>query len=249
MRRLAILRTGTTAEPVRRIHGDYDRWFIDGLPQGRFAIEVSDVTGGRIPSLGDVAGVIVTGATSAAYDHEPWMDSLSGLLARAESIGVPVLCVCLGAQLLAQARGGRIVRNPEGWEIGAVDIDLTPAAAEDPLLSGLPRRIRVLATHEDSIEELPPGATRLAGNASTPVQAFRAAPGLWGLQFHPELRPDVLARLIELRREALTLDARRQKRSDPDGHVDRLLEELARREPCEGLSILRRFADLCDDGR
>src|SRR5262245_44339220 len=130
MRRILILKTGDTARDVSAVHGDYDRWFTDAIARPGLEYEILDVTRSAPPDLpprgaDGLAGIIVTGSVSAAYRAEPWMPALERFLARAESWDRPVLCVCFGAQLLAHARGGRVVLNPEGWEIGAIQMRQT----------------------------------------------------------------------------------------------------------------------------
>lgn len=244
MKRILILRPGRTAPEVSRIHGDYDRWFTDAIGSGRCAFEVCDVTREEIPRLRPFSGVIVTGSTCAAYRPEPWMTRLTAFLAELDPQGTPVLGVCFGAQILAHARGGRVLLNPKGWEIGGVSIRTGPAAGDDPLFAGLKPVFGALATHEDRIEELPPGAVPLAGNTQTPIQAFRIGTRLWGVQFHPEATREVLSMLIRLRAEQLTRDAAAQGAA-AEGHVTRLLASLGPVQVDEGRGILENFVTVC----
>ena len=131
--------------------------------------------------------VVMGGPMSAASDQDfPTRQAELLLLQRALGIGLPVLGICLGAQLLALAAGGRVFPGARGPEIGWGDVDLTPAAADDALLSDLPGRMRVLHWHGDTFD-LPPGAQHLASSAVYPQQAFRMGACAWGLQFHLEV--------------------------------------------------------------
>ncbi len=92
----------------------------------------------------------------------------------------------------AAARGGFVGRG--FWpEIGVRDVFLTDAGRHDPVFGGLPGRFPVLAWHEDSFK-LPRGAVPLAGSIAYQHQAFRFGASAYGLQFHPEVRPDDLDR-------------------------------------------------------
>jgi len=252
MRRLLILKTGDTARDVAAIHGDYDRWFIDAMPGAGLKPEVVDVTRAGVPERDDggpdgVAGIIVTGSVSAAYRAEPWMPPLERYLRETEAHGRPVLCVCFGAQLLAQARGGQVTLNPAGWEIGSALMTLTGAARHDPLMAGLPRQFRALCTHEDRIARLPAGCELLAGNENSPVQAFRAGSRTWGVQFHPEATAAIIEMLIRLRAAGLTRDAVAQG-LPAEGHVDRLVETLRQPGIDQGRGILDNFVRICREG-
>ncbi|WP_406129726.1 gamma-glutamyl-gamma-aminobutyrate hydrolase family protein [Streptomyces canus] len=98
---------------------------------------------------------------------------------------VPVLAVCLGAQLLAAAAGGRS-RPGSGPQIGWDEVRATSAAHADPLFAGIPEHLPVLHWHGDTMD-LPAGATLLASCDRYPVQAFRVGGSAWGLQFHLEV--------------------------------------------------------------
>jgi GMP synthase (glutamine-hydrolysing) len=102
--------------------------------------------------------------------------------------------VCLGAQLLAAATGGSVVRGRVGPELGLCRIYLDGSrTATDPLLHGLPIA-NAVQWHWDEVLALPPGATLLARGATYPHQAFRVGEHAWGLQFHPEARASMVRR-------------------------------------------------------
>ena len=246
--RLLIVRTGSTAAEVQRSHGDYDRWFRDALARHDLAFDLCDATREPIPELTTHVGVLVTGSVKSVLRPEPWMESLAAFLRGADRLGVPVLAVCFGCQALAAARAGKVARSPSGWEIGAVEVALTREGRLDPLFEGQPSPMPVLATHEDRVESLPPGSVRLAGNDSAPNQAFRVGESVWGVQFHPEATPAILRELIQLRRGLLEEDAR-GRRLPTEGHVDRLLERLARFDPGPSRRLLDRFVRLCLEQR
>ncbi len=242
--RILIVRTGSTAPEVQRDHGDYDRWFKDALSGHDLAFDVCDATRSAIPDPSFHAGILVTGSVKSVLMPEPWMEALGAFLRKAERLGAPLLGVCFGCQMLAQARGGRVVLSPSGWEIGAVEVALTETARLDPLFEGWRSPIPALATHEDRVERLPPGGVPLAGNASAPIQAFRAGERVWGVQFHPEATPGILRDLILLRRDRLEAGARARGAAS-EGLVDRLLEGLERFDPRPARHLLDNFVRLC----
>ena len=183
--------------------------------------------GDRVPD--DAAGldglVVMGGPVSATSDDDfPSRRSELALLADALDRGVPVLGVCLGAQLLALATGGSVRAGTAGAEIGWASVELTAASDTDPLLAGTDPRPNVLHWHLDTFD-LPPGATHLASSARYPNQAFRVGERAWGLQYHLEVdRPAVEGFL------AAFADDARAAGADPEAiweATDSALEALA----------------------
>lgn len=149
-------------------------------------------TGGTAP-LPDIAwfdGAIVLGGSLGA--HEPSLLEAESWIREAVRRGTPLLGICLGGQMLARALGGFVERGSRP-EVGIVDVFLTEAARRDSLFCNLPRRFPALAWHEDAFR-IPQGAVPLAGSIAYEHQAFRFGASAYGLQFHPEVRPDDLGR-------------------------------------------------------
>ncbi|MGZ8649779.1 MAG: type 1 glutamine amidotransferase [Solirubrobacteraceae bacterium] len=143
--------------------------------------------GEPLPALGDVDGIISFGGGQSVLDleHDPALQAEARLLGDAVAAGVPALGVCLGGQLLAHALGAQIRRAPRRT-VAWVRLDARPAAAGDPLFSGLGSPVAALHWNEDAFT-LPAGATELLAGASPGVAAFRAGERAWGVQFHPEV--------------------------------------------------------------
>jgi GMP synthase (glutamine-hydrolysing) len=106
---------------------------------------------------------------------------------------MPTLGICLGSELLARATGAWVGQLPVP-EIGWGAIELTDAAAEDPVFSALPAQFEGLIWHHYA-HELPEGAVALAHSAAS-LQAFRLGDSCWGVQFHPEVTEPQLGRWI-----------------------------------------------------
>jgi GMP synthase-like glutamine amidotransferase len=106
---------------------------------------------------------------------------------------VPTLGVCLGAQLLASAHGGLVERSTSGPEIGPGLVARRDAADNDPLFKYVPLLPDVVQWHSDEITELPIGAVLLAASTRYAHQAFRLGDRAWGLQFHIECDPAMIA--------------------------------------------------------
>jgi len=141
---------------------------------------------GPWPSLEEVAAMVPFGGAMNCdqVDRYPFLARERALLEEAIARDVPVLGVCLGAQLLVRAFGCPVFRAPRR-ELGFPKIALTPFARDDPVLGGLPEGVRFFQWHEDAFAE-PPGATVLARGDDGGIQGFRHG-SRWGVQFHPEV--------------------------------------------------------------
>jgi GMP synthase (glutamine-hydrolysing) len=145
------------------------------------------------PTLGDAVALVVMGGPQAAYDDAvPFLAAELALIRRAVASGAPVLGICLGAQLLARAAGGRVAPAARP-EVGAGLVVKRDAAVSDQLFGPLPFMPDVIQFHGDEVVDLPPGAMLLAAGTSTEVQAFRVGPRAYGLQFHIESGPATVA--------------------------------------------------------
>jgi GMP synthase-like glutamine amidotransferase len=139
---------------------------------------------------GDYAAVVTFGGGMHADQEEshPWLAQEKRLLGRAIELDVPVLGVCLGAQLLAEATGAS-VRRSSVPEIGWSEVETTEHAHTDPLLAPLAPRFRALEWHSYEFP-LPRGAVPLARSA-TCLQAYRVGDHAWGIQFHAEVTAEI----------------------------------------------------------
>jgi GMP synthase (glutamine-hydrolysing) len=137
----------------------------------------------------DAIAVFGGGMNVRDVDRLPWMRAEIELLRDALQDRVPVLGVCLGAQLLAAAAGAEVHRSPSP-EIGWFDVARTEEGAADPLLGRLPARFLAYEWHSYAFA-LPAGSVELARSAAC-SQAFRLRDHAWGVQFHPEVIPAIV---------------------------------------------------------
>jgi GMP synthase (glutamine-hydrolysing) len=144
---------------------------------------VKPLAGQPLPAPDEVAGAVVLGGPMNVDEVErfPALAAEREWLAEAVRGELPLLGICLGAQLLARALGAE-VRAGEGPEIGFAPVAVSDSG--DPLLGGLAPSTEVLHWHGD-VFDLPDGAQSLASSALTEHQAFRAG-NAWGVLFHPE---------------------------------------------------------------
>lgn len=153
--------------------------------------------GGQLPLLDEFNFLVVMGGPMSANDDAkiPWLAAEKQLIADALRERKVILGVCLGAQLLAQVMGARVYRNREK-EIGWFPVQLTPEAAASRFFCGLPQRMKVLHWHGETFD-LPPGTVHLAESDLCRNQAFEIGGRVLGLQFHLEVLPEGLEKLVE----------------------------------------------------
>lgn len=201
-----------------------------------FTIDSINAQSDRLPnSIEQFAGIVILGGPMAVYDDFGYLVEEQALVRKAIKSGIPLLGVCLGSQLIAQATGGRVYKGPKK-EIGWHDVSLTPAGSSD-VFRGLGSRVRVFQWHGDTYD-LPRDAAVLARSEFYP-QAFRVGSAI-GIQFHLEVDDALIERWTqeykaELEREDLQMDdilprpgdinALEQKCVQVYGNFSRLIKE------------------------
>lgn len=148
---------------------------------------------------GDYAGFVVTGSSLHAYDTDFAVTNQIALIAEAGAQGLPIFGSCWGLQIAAMAAGGDVAYNPKGREVGfARKIALNAAGRTHPLFAGKPPVFDAPCIHYDEVIRLPEGATLLASNAHSAIQAAVIPLGrseVWAVQYHPEFD---LMQLVQL---------------------------------------------------
>jgi GMP synthase (glutamine-hydrolysing) len=166
------------------------------LAEAGIELDVREMfAGATLPAtLADHCGLLVLGGGMGALDdaEAPWLPAVRALLQEAVRAEVPTLGVCLGAQLITVAFGGRVEVGSAGPELGAQLIAKRAASATDPLFRELPITPDVLQWHFDAITALPAGAVLLASSPVYEAQAFRLGRLCWAVQGHIETEPAIV---------------------------------------------------------
>ena len=234
MKPLLIVKTGDTMPYLRRRRNDFEDWVIDG-----FDGTINDIVvaaphrGDALPAPAETSGVVITGSHAMVTDHEKWSEQTAAWIPGVIASEVPLLGICYGHQLLAHALGGSIYASPTGIEIGTVEVAFQSEAAADPLLKNLPSRIKVHASHTQSVARLPQNAVLLASNDNEPHHAFVVGKTAWGLQFHPEFDAEIMRTYIDEFAESI-----RSNGQNPEA-----LKQSVQETPYSRF-ILKRFAEI-----
>jgi GMP synthase-like glutamine amidotransferase len=191
-----------------------------------------------------MAGLVLLGGGMMPDDDErfPHLPRERELVGEAINDGVPVLGICLGAQLLALVAGGEVTANSGETERGSCSIRLLDAARDDPLfatLTGYPE-LRMIQNHRDSITVLPPGAVHLGTSPACAVQAFRVGAVAWGVQFHPEA---AASRVADWDESALAADGFDRGALIAEANADADINTRQARE------LVGAFAEIVRNGR
>jgi GMP synthase (glutamine-hydrolysing) len=208
-------------------HGPHENlgWISDALDAHAIAYDYFDsYETADERNLRDAGALIFLGGSMSANDDLPFIHREVDHIRAAIIRGQPVLGICLGAQLIAKALGARVYKNGV-TEIGWAPVTFTSLAQRDPLFAHLPRSETIFHWHGDTFD-LPEGAELLALSVQCRNQAFRLGDRVYGLQFHLEVTPAMIA--LWCAEDAACGDSREAKEPiDPEAHAEQC-GELAR---------------------
>jgi GMP synthase (glutamine-hydrolysing) len=182
------------------------------------------------PSLDGYQGLVVLGGPMSVSDTDrhPHLTTELKLIEQAMNRGMPVLGICLGAQLIARTLGSRVYPNDEK-EIGWYDVSPTEMARRDPLAAHLKENEKLFQWHGDTFD-IPKEAVHLASSTLCPSQAFRYGPNVYALQFHLEVDEPMIERWLTVPTHVKEIESLGGKidphtiRRETPGHIQRLKE-------------------------
>ena len=201
--RIGILTTGRVNPELARRHGQYPEMFARLLTGAEPALRTVPywVVEGELPE--DPASCdawLVTGSRHGVYDPLPWIPRLAEFLRAARKRGVPLVGVCFGHQIMAEAFGGRAEKSHRGWGVGVHDYEVV---AKPGWMADAPDRIAIHALHQDQVTAIPEDATVLARSDFCPHAMLAYGdpelPEAISIQPHPEFTADYARGLLERR--------------------------------------------------
>lgn len=177
--------------------------------------------------IDSVDGFIITGSKSSVYDDKSWIRDLEGLIQTLHAKRKKMVGICFGHQIIAKALGGLVSKSEKGWGVGINVYDLTDLPFEPADEAGMNKAdakrtadsgqthilepqtlehkplehktLKLVASHQDQVEALPPGARTIATNAHCENAGFVMGDHIFTLQGHPEFIPDYAEVIMALR--------------------------------------------------
>ena len=206
---IGILQSGQAPEALRGQMGDYPSFFERllagrGLTFRTWHVEAMEFPGS--PHAAD--GWLITGSRHGAYEDHGFIPRLEAFIRAAYAESVPMVGICFGHQLIAQALGGKVEKFAGGWNVGPQEYDF---GGETVTLN---------AWHQDQVTMAPEQARRIASNAMCENAALVYGDRAFTIQAHPEFRDDFVGALIEARGRGMVpealLDAAKRRLGTPN---------------------------------
>lgn len=193
--RIGILQAGHSPEALSQVHGNYGGLFEKMLAGQGFDFTIYNVVDMSFPkSSAECDGWLITGSKHGAYDDLPFIAPLEVLIRDIYVAELPLVGICFGHQIIAQALGGIVKKFDGGWVVGRQTYDWRGAS------------ISLNAWHQDQVVEPPKGATPIAGNAFCQNAALIYGKRAFTVQAHPEFDAAFIADLAEQRGRGVVPD-------------------------------------------
>ena len=199
--RLTILETGRPPDALAQTWPGYPDMFDSLLTRADESLSfesVAVVDGSQLPDAAGVEAVLITGSPAGVYDTEPWMEALRRFIQDAASQRKPMIGVCFGHQIIADALGGDVGKSEKGWGVGRHEYQILE---KRPWMSDAGPSFSLSASHQDQVIAPPAGVTTLARSAHTEhaMLVYDQAP-IMSVQGHPEFSDGYSVALYNVRR-------------------------------------------------
>ncbi len=193
--KIGILQTGHAPDVVLDELGDYDAMFARLLDGHGFDFQTWNVVDNDFPAGVDAAdGWLVTGSKHGAYETHPWIPPLEDFIRAVHDDGRPMIGVCFGHQIIAQALGGKVVKFPGGWSVGRTEYTIGGET------------LPLNAWHQDQVVDLPDSAQVVGHSDFCANAALLYDTRIWTIQPHPEFPARVIEQLITHRGHGVVPD-------------------------------------------
>ncbi|ORY76051.1 class I glutamine amidotransferase-like protein [Protomyces lactucae-debilis] len=203
--KIAILECDEPLEELQSEYGQYTDYFARLLRAANPSVADKLVfttfkayKGEPLPTstrqLEEFDGCLLTGSKTSAYEPVEWIKALEDFVRLAYG-EIPIAAICFGHQVVAQALGGSVAKNPKGWEIAVTALD----TFDCPLMPEYQGTLRLQQMHQDIVTIAPPGPRVVGSNAICDIQALYEPKRLFSVQGHPEFNEKTVKLLVEKR--------------------------------------------------
>tara|TARA_R110002049_G_scaffold23781_6_gene84785 strand:- start:169577 stop:170266 length:690 start_codon:yes stop_codon:yes gene_type:complete len=198
--KIGILQTGHSPDGFAQELGDYGEMFTKLLDGHDFEFQIWSVVDGIFPgAITDADGWLITGSKHGSYEDHAWIPPLEDMIRDIYADGRPLIGVCFGHQIIAQALGGKVEKFDGGWSVGRTEYDMDG------------EKLALNAWHQDQIVELPKGAEVVASSDFCAYAALAYGNRIWTIQPHPEFGHDFIDGLIKTRGKGVVPDQQLQQ--------------------------------------
>ncbi|MAO91092.1 MAG: GMP synthase [Rhodospirillales bacterium] len=201
--RLGILEAGRPPAPLDEKHGTYPGMFQDllrsHLPDGSEVIGYPVIEDGFPRTVTECDAWLITGSAYGVYDDVPFIGRLIDFIQDAHKAGVPMVGICFGHQIIAQALGGQAGKSEKGWGVGAHSYTIRQAPSWMGNAS-VNDNFDTYVSHQDQVTAVPPGATVLASSDFCNNAMLAIGDKILTLQSHPEMPSAYVGDLYDVRR-------------------------------------------------
>nr|WP_321483911.1 gamma-glutamyl-gamma-aminobutyrate hydrolase family protein [uncultured Cohaesibacter sp.] len=204
---LGILETGRPPEALAGTFPSYAEMFaqmVGATAPVHWDFAYYRALDGELPPRPDACNAwLITGSKFGAYEDYPWIHALKEFIVKAYAAGVPMVGICFGHQILAEALGGKVIKSEKGWGIGYQAYQWNKTKPDWLATTDLAGRdaFAILAFHQDQVVEVPPQAKVIASSDFCPAAALVYGEQVLSFQGHPEFSADFVADLIEEKRD------------------------------------------------
>lgn len=201
--RLGVLQAGRVPDEMAGEHQDYDQLFVSLLGEDSFEYHHWAVLDGDLPESTEEADAwLITGSRFGAYEDLPWIPPLEDFIREVYATGNPMVGICFGHQIIAQALGGKVEKFDGGWSVGRVEYNLDESVwgSQDHQSTN---QTALLAFHQDQVVEAPDSATTVGSTEFCKHAALLYGDRMLTIQPHPEFYSDFIGGLLVARRSIL----------------------------------------------
>lgn len=208
--KIGILQTGRALADIAARHGDFDALFQQMLGGQGFEFACYPVLENVLPDgVQDCDGWLITGSRHSAYEDLPWIGRLEAFLRAAYAAEVPIVGICFGHQVLAQALGGKVEKFEGGWGVGPHSYHF----------DGIETPVIINAWHQDQVTHLPEGAAIVGRSEFCTHAALAYGNRAYSVQAHPEFHNGFMADLIDRKGELVPPDLIRDAKDRLEDHA------------------------------